>query len=544
MSGFPWSVLGIEQTREKSAIRKAYSVKLKGMNLDEQVQEYEELRRARDHALMLAAQPPAPPPGSAGSVYDGGHGDYDEDDFFDDFDVRDGAEFDWEIGPSDFVDNPVSGSLGDAGLSGSELGLASDDSTAQRPDGWDELHTILFPDSQHSDEGMSAEEYQQAEDALERLISWAEAGDIARHSNVDYNLAEMLAGAWPRSAPLVERANMAFHWLGEKGGLDERYALQFLNARTEGMRFHEEVLEDSHPLHKAWVELSRPGKASMIDRLRIKRGEIDQLLLKIRMGFPELESLLDSDRIDSWESPSNDTVSWVIQRIFIVFIFVQALRYCASTDDRLQPPVPDDAPQEQRIDGLNAAAATAFGEGIDFAKVEEADPNFARDFEERMGPVQGYALYGDPRQLVRQRILTARKSVDFDTLVEIQALQLEWLREALQESPESCSAVLGGGFNGGYPSVTQTLLDREQALARQLLEARRLRVELEGGEYSYQVPGWLIDSARLSVGLSEEAFVEVLQNPSSEDRCRVQIALIEHVLTAPARVPIVTLRGL
>ena len=63
MSGFPWSVLGIEQTREKSAIRKAYSVKLKGMNLDEQVQDYEELRRARDHALMLAAQPPAPPPG-------------------------------------------------------------------------------------------------------------------------------------------------------------------------------------------------------------------------------------------------------------------------------------------------------------------------------------------------------------------------------------------------------------------------------------------------------------------------------------------------
>lgn len=548
MSGFPWSVLGIEETREKSAIRKAYSVKLKAMNLDEQVQDYAQLREARDLALRLAAQPPV----QSTSFED------DDDDWYDDewdigapagieqprFDPED--EFGWEIRPDELSREALVGDMGDPGVSGSELGFPAPSAPPVRPDGWDELRAVLYPDGEYSPEGLALEEYRQAEAALDRLIAAAEDGDIAFHDRIDHALSELLASAWPRSAPLVERANRSFRWLGAAGDLDERYALQFLNARIEGMRFHEEVMDAGHPLHKAWVELSQPGKSNILDRLRIKRGDIDRVLFTVRTQFPELEALLDEERVASWEKPANETVSWIVQRLFIVFVIAQALRFCVFDDDRR----PDFGAQseasieELRKEGLDTASATAFGAGTSFADVEASDPEFAASFERFLGPVQGAALYGDPRQFVRQKILFARQSAEFDMLVAIQAQQLDWLQAARKEGGESCAAVLDASFRSGGPRMTQEQLDAEQELARRLLDAKLLNVEPKTGEFSYSVPGWLIDQARGSVGLSREDFVKVMQNPSHSDRCRVQTALISYMLTAPARVPLETLRGL
>ncbi|QZD94265.1 hypothetical protein [Qipengyuania gelatinilytica] len=548
MSGFPWSVLGIEETREKSAIRKAYSVKLKAMNLDEQVQEYAQLRDARDMALRLAAQPP---------VQTASFEDDDDDWYDDDWDIGEAArvdqprfdpeeDFGWEIRPEELSRDALVGDMGDPGVSGDELGFAAPSSPPPPPDGWEDLHAALYPDGQYSAEGLTLEEFRDAEAALDRLIAVAEDGDIAFHDRIDHALSELLASAWPRSAPLVERANQSFRWLGAAGDLDERYALQFLNARLEGMRFHEEVMDAGHPLHKAWVELSQPGKSNILDRLRTKRDDIDRVLFTVRTQFPELEALLDEERVASWEKPANETVSWIIQRLFIIFVIVQALRFCVFDDDR-RPDFgaePEASIEELRKEGLDSASATAFGAGTSFAEVEASDPEFAASFEQFLGPVQGAALYGDPRQFVRQKILFARQSAEFDTLVAIQAQKLDWLQAARKEGGDSCASVLDASFRSGGPGMTQEQLDAEQELARRLLDAKLLNVEPKTGEFSYSVPGWLIDQARGSVGLSREDFVKVMQDPSHSDRCRVQTALISYMLTAPARVPLETLRGL
>ena len=550
MSGFPWSVLGIEETREKSAIRKAYSVKLKAMNLDEQVQEYAQLRDARDMALRLAAQPPV----RTTSFKDE---DYDDDWYDDDWGIGEAArmdqprfdpeeDFGWEIRPEELSRDALVGDMGDPGMSGDELGFGAPSAPPPPPDGWEDLHAALYPDGEYSAEGLTLEEFRDAEAALDRLIAVAEDGDIAFHDRIDHALSELLASAWPRSAPLVERANQSFRWLGAAGDLDERYALQFLNARLEGMRFHEEVMNAGHPLHKAWVELSQPGKSNILDRLRIKRDDIDRVLFTVRTQFPELEALLDEERVASWEKPANETVSWIIQRLFIIFVIVQALRFCVFDDDR-RPDFgaePEASIEELRKEGLDTASATAFGAGTSFADIESSDPGFAASFERFLGPVQGAALYGDPRQFVRQKILFARQSAEFDTLVAIQAQQLDWLRAARKEGGDSCASVLDASFRSGGPGMTQEELDAEQELARRLLDAKLLNVEPKAGEFSYSVPGWLIDQARGSVGLSRDDFVKVMQDPSHSDRCRVQTALISYMLTAPARVPLETLRGL
>lgn len=548
MSGYPWSILGIAETREKSAIRKAYSVKLKAMNLDEQVQEYAQLRDARDLALRLASQPPV-----EAALY------ADDDDWFDDdWDLGEAGrdeqprydpvdEFGWEIRPDELVGGAPGGVLGNTGMSGEELGYPAPSAPPPPPDGWQDLHAALFPDGDYSAEGLTLEEFEAAEDALDRLIAVADAGDIAFHDRIDQAVAEVLASAWPRSAPLVEQANRSFHWLGGSGGLDERHALRFLNARLEGMRFHAEVQDAGHPLSKAWVELSQPGKSNILDRLRVKRGDIDRVLFTVRSQFPELEALLDEDRVASWEKPANETVSWIVQRLFVAFLIIQALRFCVFDDDRragINIEVPTETVEEKRVRGLDIASAAAFGKGTSFAEIVKADPEFAKSFEGFLGPVRGETLYGDPRQFVRQRILFARQDAEFDLLVDIQAQQLDWLRAAAKEGDARCKAVLNGSFVDGGPGMTQAQLDKEQEMARRLLDKGLLSVEPKTGEFSYSVPGWLIDQAQASVGLSREAFVEVMQDPSHADRCRVQTALIAYTLTAPARVPLETLRGL
>ena len=54
MTSWPWSVLGIEATDDKGAIRKAYATKLKTLDIDNEINAYADLRAARDHALANA----------------------------------------------------------------------------------------------------------------------------------------------------------------------------------------------------------------------------------------------------------------------------------------------------------------------------------------------------------------------------------------------------------------------------------------------------------------------------------------------------------
>ena len=77
-----------------------------------------------------------------------------------------------------------------------------------------------------------------------------------------------------------------------------------------------------------------------------------------------------------------------------------------------------------------------------------------------------------------------------------------------------------------------------------MLEKKLLTTPSINGSTTYQIPGWLVDAARRDTGLSEARFSEILQDPEDSERCGVQIALIENMLSAPSRVPIETLRGL
>ncbi|HSJ78390.1 MAG TPA: hypothetical protein VK913_06595, partial [Erythrobacter sp.] len=266
---FPWSVLGIEATQDTSAVRKAYADALRSLNVDEDIAGYAELRRARDEALWLAARgTDGDDEGDYGlgslddDPADFGHGD-------DDQGFSEGWADEWNDQPGSYRPDPLHHTTGESPGAGLSTELAEAQARAQAA--WQGLVDILYPGGEASEEGVSHAELEAGTAHLAVLFDHAQAADLAEHDALDHALADVMANTWPRSAPFVEPANAAFHWLDEAGQLEERYSLRFLNARLKGMRFHDKVQQPDHPLHKAWMELSRPGRAGVADRLRVKR---------------------------------------------------------------------------------------------------------------------------------------------------------------------------------------------------------------------------------------------------------------------------------
>jgi hypothetical protein len=510
---FPWSVLGIDATSDAAAIRRAYAGTLRGLDVDRDIAGYANLRRARDEALWLARQ----------TEQDDEEGDYGLGSFDDettDF-ALDEAD-DWQDDHAPFQPEP----LHDAPAP--ELTEAQTRAQAA----WQALLDILYPGGEASEDGVSYEEMEQGLAQLTVLLDHAERADLAEHDALDGALADVFARTWPRSAPFVEPANAALHWLDEAGKLEERPALMFLNQRLKGMRFHDRVQQPDHPLHKAWTELSRPGRAGIIDRLMIKRFDVDKLLTGVRAHYPELESHLAPERVASWEGDANssgvsDTGPKAVRWIFVA------------------EPQADD-PQALAAEASSAAendieVADIFGPGVGMAEVRAADPVFADQLQDAL---DGTAYQGRfPLALARRKALEAGEVAEFDALVARAELRRLWLTVARRQGDGMCQKVMQFDFADRPLEMGELERDRERKLLRRMLEAKVLGHEMKQRNMQFAIPGWVVSEMIDRSGLSEDALRAAMQDTASYDRCSAEIALMSVVLDNPARVPEEVLRG-
>lgn len=520
---FPWNRLGIAPTADTGAIRKAYADALRAIDPDADIAGFAELRRARDEALWLAAHGDG---GGAAEEDDYRLGDWDDD-----------AAEAWDDSPSALHPDP---------LAPVDPGVMPERSEAQQraEAAWNALVGVLYPDGAASEEAVTHAELAEGLAALETLIARAEEADLAEHDALDSGLAELFASTWPRSAPFVEPANAAFHWLDESGHLEERWALRFLNQRLKGMRFHAKVQQAGHPLHRAWVELSRPGRAGWRDRLRVKRLDVHKLLTGIRERYPELEAHLDPERVASWDGGSanlgegrTSAGRGFVGALAAVLLVFALARVAASLMAIIVPG--GDALAEADPAQIDAGVAAIFGPGVEMASVRAADPEFAEELGLVLGQSPSEAL-----NMVRLKALGSAEIAEADALAVRIDLKSIWFAAAQRQSDEACRKVARGDLLGLRLELPEPERAREQALLRQLLEARVLGVTPRGGETRYAVPGWLAaETLRLS-GLSQEALVAALADPDSPDRCKAESALVEAVRAAPGRVPVEVLKGL
>lgn len=543
---FPWSRLGIDPTKDTGAIRKAYADILRATNLDDDIAGYAELRRARDHALWLAAQPDVEEDQveDEGDLVGLGSLDDDDDIVLGDWDDED---YQWDDSPSARHPDPVSDP------SGSGFGPVPELTEAQlrAQAAWNTMLDVLYPDGEPSEEAVTHEQLETGLGALGVLIARAEEADLLEHDALDNALGELFARTWPRSAPFVEPANEAFHWLGEAGALEERYALRFLNDRLKGMRFHEKVQQPGHPLYKAWAELSRPGRAGLVDRLRVRRLDIHRLLTGIRERYPELESLLDAERVRSWENgggvaegASNAGRGFGGALLFVVLFFalmrgVAALMGPTGDDDAGKPPLAE-VEAALKTAELDIAADRVFGKGFKFADVRAADPKFADELERViLNAGEDKAL---PVAFVRQRALLMGDKVDFDMLVARAELKQTYMMAGMDKG--LCENVMKGDFRNAPLELDKAQGMREVQLLREMLKNKVFSQPAGTGGGSFSVPGWLIEQTIKRSGLSQEAVSRALRNPDDASRCTVEFWLLAAMLKEPGRVPADLLRGL
>lgn len=554
---FPWSRLGIDPTSDKAAIRKAYADVLRAINPDEDIAGFADLRRARDQALREAAwlasqSTPEDDEGEEESeLYGlGGLGDNDEPDWNEDEDEDDG---DWDIAPA-FTPGAGAAAFPPPEVSpevSPELTPVLSEAQQRAQGAWDRLLGVVYPGGDFSEDAVSHQELAEGLAALAVLTGRAEEADLLEHDALDSALADLFARAWPRSAPFVEPANAAFHWLEESGVLEERAALRFLNQRLKGMRWHDKVQQPDHPLHKAWAELSRPGRAGVFDRLKVNRLDVHRLLVGMRERYPELEAHLDPERVASWEvsgagqgefySDGRRNFAGIILFVVLFFALVRGIAALGGvgddTDRTLPPPIAVLGPSEAEID---AAVKGVFGPETDMTAVRAADPVFADQLA--LG-IRNAGDNGGAHAFVRHKALQGTEIAKFEELVVLGELKQLWLAAALK-TPAQCKNVLAGDFRSLPLALGEAEAAREQQLLRRLLDARLLGhlANKRGGSFS--VPGWAVDRMLEKSGLEIGELTAALKDPDHPKRCLVDLTMMQVILAEPGRVSAEVLRAL
>lgn len=537
---FPWDRLAIDATADTGAIRKAYADALRAIDVDKDIAGYAELRRARDEALWLAAQ--AQRDEAEESKDDLGLGGLDEDEAAPDDDwLHDEDDGDWDdLPPAAYHRDPFARAAPDR---------VPSEAQAKAEAAWQRLLVILYPDGEASDEAVTFAEMDEGLAALVVLIGRAEEADIDEHDAIDGALADLFTRTWPRSAPFVEPAAESFRWLDESGSIEERWALRFLNQRLKGMRFHAKVQQPGHPLHKAWVELSRPGPAGLSDRFKVSRVDVQKLLDGIRDRYPELESHLDAQRVASWDAGrpapgAPGIVPRIVRGIVIVLLVLGLPRliggwYEPGGDDGVPPVVTLDSNRLSDAE-VDARVAEIFGPGTTMATVRDADPGFARELLVAVNKPEIVL----PLNYVRMQALASAEIAPRAALEARAELKAIWLSAAQATSAATCRQVVDGKLRDLDITLSAENRAREQELLRVLLLARLLNHMPRGGETRYAIPGWLVGDTLKRSGLSLDRLQAALGDPDSPYRCAAETALAQAVSAAPAKVPDEVLKGL
>ena len=573
-----WRVLGIAKTGDVGAIRRAYAAKLKAMDVDRDVDGYARLREARDAALRWARMQIAVP------VEEGGLGPLDGvGTLVEEPEVPPPAESpSWlyaapaATGESDPT---LTTRLGDATAGALDVtrGVGAAQAPAARaiemrrdpfarpvllgleqdPDAvmpaWaheQALHRLLLTDHD-ADEYPSLEGWEEAmaRGHLKAILHNAQAVSVTAFDEVDNWLAGILMRAWPRSSPLIEPAAAVFGWENERGQVNERPAIAFLNMRLRGLRFLAKVAEPAHPLHKAWVELTTPAQQGSRRGWFVKRRDVEQLLEGVRKNFPELEHHFDHWRVSLWErgGTSSDNYGWLSGWrlvLFAVILLVQVARFATSgSDGDSQPAVGLPAPTAQQADTdravISRAVSSIFGAGVTFEDIQSRQPDLAALFSAnrtiaRSEQDSDEAYIAKVRDLVRERMYMTALVAKGPLLEDVQRIRVDILRSARKAGAAQCMAFVRTRRLSADVVLAPSLLSRESLLAERMLEARQLGPPARLPANRTSVPGAVIGKVIDATGIGEARLRQALGNAGSDaDQCAVTIAMLDVALTQP-----------
>jgi hypothetical protein len=563
---FPWSALGIDATGDARAIRGAYAGRIKTMDLDADVERYAQLRQARDVALRIAKGMAAAAPLEAEAVAEETPLECGEDDAAPTWQFSAVTlEGEWAADPA--LSAPAAVPTGDllgrvspdlsvttGGAGATVLTAAVDPFAAPLLEGHDDangvgqealqspfarLSAMLASGAPAGVAPMDDDEQARAIAVLKTVLDVVYHSDVTRQDEMEAWLLDLFVDAWPRSAPLAEEANTVFAWDREWDKVDARPAVAYLGTHLRAHRFHAKVQRPEHRFHKAWTELSRPGKAGTLRALSVNGADVRQLLAGIRKRFPELERHLDADRIASWERGSTwPTVAIVVLGLgLLAFLF----SFAESVPLRERPPVISDhsefAADMRAIHAANAQAATeAFGAGHDPGWLRREDSGLAVAIENlsRAAVQSGEGNAGAANravELVRQRIYLNGRATTGEDFDRTMRLRLDLLKAARAKDSANCLLYLNAGRLPATVPVPASVRTRERDLAASFAKRGLLGQPAHSGPTTASVPGALVAKVIAATKLPKADVAQAMQGKGPDaNRCAVSIALLEATL--------------
>ncbi|GHD01851.1 hypothetical protein [Novosphingobium pokkalii] len=282
-----WRRLGIEPTTDQGAIRRAYADALRAMDVDADVAGFAALRDARDTVLAWARQQPkdaareAPEPESPAAPADEpafvpgtwphaaprldlpgsaeGAGVVAGEDHGHDALVP-APVFVPAQGPADAQFVMAQPTLGPAQLPAGELPVEAAAVAAARrdaPRADHALHALLL-DGPGTEFGLAEAERARAAALIDELVAQADAGGVDLWARTEEWLAETLARAWPRSAPLLDGVARTFGWTDRPATTGDSPAVAFLIPRLN----ESPLLRTARPAEDALFTLLIPDEGS------------------------------------------------------------------------------------------------------------------------------------------------------------------------------------------------------------------------------------------------------------------------------------------
>ena len=279
----PWSVLGIDPTKDQAEIRRAYARRLKVTQPEDDPEGFQVLRQAYEVALRI-------------SPWVGQDGE-------DDFETEEGEpDFVAEIPATENQVRPV---LAVVGSQPAEPQPPRAVVQLPAPHGRDEEagHRVLC-DHLFSLVGDKSADPREVLAALETVLHSPAMDSIAIHDRTEHWLGWLAAGDGPHAMVLIDRVVAHFRWSQDQLGWRPDSADAVFDRRREKVLL-DSVVRHDHPQHAGFQALSRPASPWRRIRYRVMprlAEEVRELLGVLRMNWPGVLSRLDPGALTWWDA--------------------------------------------------------------------------------------------------------------------------------------------------------------------------------------------------------------------------------------------------
>jgi hypothetical protein len=279
-----WKLLGVKSTRDRKAIKRGYSDKLKSIDVDADPQAFIALRQAMEWALERADAPER-----YAQAYDDDAAEVDSE--------HDEGGFDYGQSPAVFATpGGINLDKDTAPRQGNDL-YFRDETYQPAKSAWREKLRALTALLNGKDEPGDHE----IQRATHDLLNDPALDMIDVSESVDDALSKLVLGGGMRVVPMAQIASPHFGWMKTGGSVHDAPIAVAVRARLATLSFIINAQLPGSALSGAWDFLSNPPTFIGKIKSAFIATSIDTLLQRVRIDDPDSEDLFDPATLDWWD---------------------------------------------------------------------------------------------------------------------------------------------------------------------------------------------------------------------------------------------------